>query len=413
MGKLCFEKNLIFREIEFMRNEHLFFKVDNYDRAVITKNEGIYPYFREIFSESGCEVTLKNNRKVIMLGSNSYLGLQSHPEVKEAAIKAVEKYGTGCAGSPFLNGTLDIHKELEHELSVYVGKDDAILFPTGFMANIGTVSALTSRHDYILMDKSNHASLVDAAKLSFGHTLKFKHNDLDDLRKKLNTIEKNRGILIAVDGVFSMEGDIINLPEIIKIVNEHSCTLMIDDAHGLGVLGKMGGGTADHFNLTKETDIIMGTFSKSLAAIGGFVASDSKTIDFLRHHCRPLIFSASVTPASAAAARASLEIIKREPERISKLWLNTYHMKKGLEKAELNIGSTKTPIIPVFVGKDETAFQLCKNLENDGIFVNPVISPAVPENKSLIRLSLMSTHSFSQIDYCVEMIKKNFNKLGV
>jgi len=396
-----------------MRNDKIFKKVDSYDRAVIARKNGIYPYFREILSQQDTEVTLKNNTRVIMLGSNSYLGLQAHPEVKEAAIKAVEKYGTGCAGSPFLNGTLDIHKELEHELASFVGKEDAMLFSTGFMANLGTISTLASRNDCIIMDRSNHASLVDAAKLSFGNVIKFRHNNYEDLETKLKMIDSAKGKLIAVDGVFSMEGDLADIPSIIRIAKKYNCSVMIDDAHGIGVMGNAGEGTVNHFGLTEEVDIIMGTFSKSLASIGGFVAADFRTIDFLRHHSRSLIFSASVTPASAATALASLKIIKNEPERIEKLWANTLYMKEKLHKAGLSTGGSATPIIPIFVGNDEKAFLICKNLERDGIFVNPVISPAVPEEQALIRVSLMATHSFPQIDYSVDIIKKNFENLGV
>ncbi|HQB11203.1 MAG TPA: aminotransferase class I/II-fold pyridoxal phosphate-dependent enzyme [bacterium] len=396
-----------------MRNDKIFKKIDSYDRAVIARKNGIYPYFREILSQQDTEVTLKNNSRVIMLGSNSYLGLQTHPEVKEAAIKAVEKYGTGCAGSPFLNGTLDIHKELEQELAYFVGKEDAMLFSTGFMANLGTISTLASRNDCIIMDRSNHASLVDAAKLSFGNVIKFRHNNYEDLETKLKMIDSAKGKLIAVDGVFSMEGDLADIPSIIRIAKKYNCSVMIDDAHGIGVMGNAGEGTVNHFGLTEEVDIIMGTFSKSLASIGGFVAADFRTIDFLRHHSRSLIFSASVTPASAATALASLKIIKNEPERIEKLWANTLYMKEKLHKAGLSTGGSATPIIPIFVGNDEKAFLICKNLERDGIFVNPVISPAVPEEQALIRVSLMATHSFPQIDYSVDIIKKNFENLGV
>ncbi|HPG36012.1 MAG TPA: aminotransferase class I/II-fold pyridoxal phosphate-dependent enzyme [bacterium] len=396
-----------------MRNLKIFRKIDDYDRVSLARKNGIYPYFREIMSEQDCEVMLRESGRVIMLGSNSYLGLQSHPEVKEAAIKAIEKYGTGCAGSPFLNGTLDIHKELEHELADFVGKEDAVLFATGFMANLGTISTIVSRHDCILMDKYDHASLIDAAELSYGKIVKFKHNDCRDLEAKLSYVDGKWGKLIAVEGVFSMDGDIANLAEITEIAEKYECAVMVDDAHGIGVMGKSGRGTADYFGLTDKVDIIMGTFSKSLASIGGFVASDAQTIDFLRHHSRSVIFSASATPASTASVLASLKIIRREPERIEKLWENTRYMKNKLKEAGFKTGKSETPIIPILVGEDETTFVLCKNLEKDGVFVNPVISPAVAKGSALLRVSLMATHTFDQIDFSIDMMKKNFNKMGL
>ncbi len=396
-----------------MRNLSIFTKADRYDRSIIAKKNGIYPYFREITSEQDTEVDLKDDGRVIMLGSNCYLGLASHPEVKEAAIKAVEKYGTGCAGSPFLNGTLDIHKELEHELAKFIGKEEALLYPTGFMVNQGVISALTGRHDILFMDQLNHASLIDAAKLSFAHTVKFKHNNMQDLESKLSVYPYEKGKLIVSDGVFSMDGDVINLPELVDLAKKYNAAIMLDDAHGVGVLGKAGKGTADYFGLTDDVELIMGTFSKSLATIGGFVASDFKTIEFLRHHSRSLIFSASITPASTASAMASLKILQREPERITKLWENSERMRNGLKRIGLDTGLSETPIMPVFIGKDENAFMLCKNLERDGVFVNPVIFPAVPKDKALIRISLMSSHTFEQIDYALDKIRANIMNLGV
>jgi 8-amino-7-oxononanoate synthase len=396
-----------------MENRSILTKAKSYDRAQIARENGLYPYFREIMSEQDTEVELKESGRVVMLGSNCYLGLASHPEVKEAAIKAIEKYGTGCAGSPFLNGTLDIHKELEHELAAFVGKEDVLLYPTGFMVNQGVIGALTNRKDLLLMDQLNHASLIDAAKLSFAQTVKFRHNDMEDLESKLDMFPVDQGKLIAVDGVFSMDGDIVKLPEVVKLAEKYNATVMIDDAHAIGVLGKTGKGTCDHFGLTDDVDLIMGTFSKSLATIGGFIASDKRTIDFLRHHSRSLIFSASMTPASAASALMSLKIMKKEPERIVRLSENTERMRDGLNKMGLDTGLSQTPILPVFIGKDQNAFVLCKNLEKQGVFVNPVIFPAVPKDKSLIRISLMSTHTFQQIDYALEKIKNIINEIGI
>ncbi len=396
-----------------MQKPSILKKALSYDRAEIARKNGLYPYFREITSEQDTEVHLKGSGKVIMLGSNCYLGLASHPEVKEAAIKAVEKYGTGCAGSPFLNGTLDIHKELEVELAKFTGKEDALLYSTGFMVNQGVIGALTGRKDVLFMDQLNHASLIDAAKLSFAQTVKFKHNNMEDLESKLEMFPYEQGKLITADGIFSMDGDIIDLPEMVKLAKKHNAAVMIDDAHALGVLGKTGKGTCDHFGLTEDVDLIMGTFSKSLATTGGFVASDKRTIDFLRHHSRSLIFSASIPASTAASALASLKIMKREPERITKLWENTERMRKGLTSMGLNTGLSQTPILPVFIGKDHNAFILCKQLEKHGVFVNPVIFPAVPKDNALIRISLMSTHTFEQIDFALQKIKEIIISIGV
>ncbi len=389
-----------------MENKTIFDRIKNFVIAKELEEKGLYPYFREITSEQDTKVTLKNktSKKVLMLGSNSYLGLTNHPKVKEAAIEALKKYGTGCGGSRFLNGTLDIHVELEEALAEFVGKEAALLYSTGFMVNQGVLSTIVRKGDYILSDKFNHASIVDGCFLSSAKMIRYNHNSMDDLEKKLSVVSKKEdsGILIVTDGVFSMEGDIAKLPEILDIAEKYNAMVMVDDAHSLGVLGKNGAGTASHFNVVNRVDLIMGTFSKSLASVGGFIAGSKDVIHYLKHNSRAHIFSASMPPASAASVLAALKIIYSEPERIDKLWENTDRMKKGLLNLGFNLGDTETPILPVIVGAMETAFLMCKMLEKEGIFVNPAAPPAVPPNRSLIRLSLMATHSFDEIDYALE-----------
>ena len=299
-----------------MRNSHFFEKADRYDRSIIAKRNGIYPYFREIYSEQNTEIELRNNKDVIMMGSNSYLGLSSHPEVKMAAMDATLKYGTGCGGSPFLNGTLDIHTSLENSLASFVKKERSLLYSSGFMANLGAITTLMGRHDYLILDSANHASIMDAARLALSKTLKFRHNDMSDLKRVLSYTPREKCKMIVTDGIFSMDGDIANLPEIVNLAKEFNAVVMVDEAHSIGVLGKTGAGTAEYFNLTDEIDVIMGTFSKSLASTGGFIASDFRTIEFLKHHSRAMIFSASIPPSSVAATQKAMEIIVAEPERI-------------------------------------------------------------------------------------------------
>lgn len=396
-----------------MRTTAIFGKCDAYQRTIIAKREGYYPYFKTITSEQDTEVTLKNGRRVLMLGSNSYMGLTNHPEVKEAARKAIEKYGTGCAGSPFLNGTLDIHEELAAELAAFVGKEAALLYSTGFGTNQGVIATLTGRHDFILMDTLNHASIIDGARLSFATVKRYQHNDMEDLEKALAAVPREKGKFIVADGIFSMDGDILKLPTLVELAEKYEAAVMIDDAHALGVLGPQGNGTAAHFGLTDKVDLIMGTFSKSLASIGGFVASDAQTIEYLKHHSRSLIFSASMPPASAASALAALRIIKREPWRIEHLWRNTTIMREGLKSRGFNTGISETPVIPFFVGEDMKAFLMRKRLEEEGIFVNPVISPAVPKDQALIRISLMATHTEEQISFALETIHRVGKELGI
>ncbi len=373
---------------------------------------GIYPYFREINSDQDTVVTI-DNRKVLMFGSNSYLGLTNHPKVKEAAKKAIDKYGTGCAGSRFLNGTLDIHIRLEQKLADFVGKDAALCYSTGFQVNLGIVSILAGRNDYVLLDELDHASIIEGSRLSFSKVLKFAHNDMNALECKLRMCKPASIKLIVVDGIFSMEGDIVNLPGIVRLAQEYNASIMVDDAHSLGVIGIKGAGTASHFGLTDKVDLIMGTFSKSLASLGGFIASDKEVINFIKHNSRSLIFSASMTPASAATVLAALEIMENEPERMDHLWDITRYALAAFKSAGFETGKSETPIIPLFVRDDTKALILTQMLLKDGIFVNPVVSPAVPKNDCLIRYSLMATHTKEQVDISIEKITKNARLLGI
>jgi 8-amino-7-oxononanoate synthase len=373
---------------------------------------GLYPYFRPIESEQGTEVIIQG-KPLLMFGSNSYMGLTNHPKVKEAAAAAILKYGTGCAGSRFLNGTLDIHLKCEEKIARFIGKESALLYSTGFQVNQGVISTLVGRDDYVLLDKLDHASIVDGARLSFGKTVRFKHNDMAGLEEALRQIPPEKGKLIVVDGVFSMDGDIIDLPTLVRLAEEHHGSIMVDDAHAIGVLGKKGSGTASHFGLTDRVDLIMGTFSKSLASLGGFIASDQATISYLKHHSRALIFSASPPPSNVAAVMAALEIIQNEPERIQQLWDNTYRMANGLKGMGYNLGNSTTPIMPVLVGEDMRCFQMCRALQDAGVFVNPVITPAVEQGRALLRVSLMATHTFEQIDRALEQFERVGKSLGV
>ena len=390
----------------------LFEKCKEFTEAKRVMEMGLYPYFVPIESEQGTEVLI-NGRKILMLGSNSYLGLVTHPKVREAAINAIKKYGTGCAGSRFLNGTLDIHMELEERLAKFTGKEAALLFSTGFQVNLGTIGALVAKGEYVILDKSDHASIVDATQLSFGITKRYLHNDMNSLERLLKKLDYDIPKLIVVDGVYSMDGDIANLPEIVRLKKEYNARVMVDDAHAVGVIGKNGSGTADYYGLTDETDLIMATFSKSFASLGGFIAADEYVIHYLKHHARSLIFSASITPASTAACLAALDIMESEPERIEKLWANTNRMRKGLQEMGYDTATSCTPIIPVIIGDNDKVLIMRKMLFDEGIFVNPVVSPAVPKNKTLVRVSLMATHTFDQIDFALEKFKEIGKKLGV
>jgi len=380
-------------------------KLATYTRPAEVKKQGIYPYFREISSDQDTVVKM-NGKDVLMFGSNSYLGLTNHPKLKEASKKAIDKYGSGCAGSRFLNGSLDIHTELEEKLAAFVGKDEALVFSTGYQVNLGVISSVVGRQDYILLDATNHACIIDGARLAFARKLKYRHNDMESLEKTLQRIPSEVIKLIVTDGVFSMEGDICKLPQIVELAKKYNANIMVDDAHSLGVLGRGGRGTADHFGLTDDVDLIMGTFSKSLASIGGFIAADHDTINYLKHHARSLIFSASIAPANAASVIAALDLIQEEPERIDQLWDITRYTMEGLKALGLETGPTETPIIPIYVRSDEKVFKLTAMLQEEGVFVNPVISPAVASEDSLIRFSLMATHTRAQVDEALDKIAK-------
>ncbi len=387
-------------------------KLVKYDLPQQIMAKGVYPYFRSIESGQNTEVIMSGH-KVLMFGSNSYLGLTNHPKVIEAAVEATRKYGTGCAGSRFLNGTLDLHLALEKELAEFVGKEEAIIYSTGFQVNLGVVSCITGRNDYILCDELDHASIVEGRRLSFSNAVKFKHNDMEDLERELQKCTPEAIKLIVVDGVFSMEGDIANLPEIVRLKKKYNASIMVDEAHGLGVLGEQGRGTCNHFGLTQDVDLIMGTFSKSLAAIGGFIASDSSVINYLRHNSRSYIFSASNTPAATAAARAALHIMKTEPERLQHLWDVTNYSLKCFRELGFEIGHTSTPIIPLYVRDMDKTFMVTKMLFDEGVFVNPVVPPACSPNDTLIRFSLMATHTKEQVDFAIEKLVKCYKALNI
>jgi len=387
-------------------------KVRQFTAAREAEKAGIYPYFRPIESEQGTVVRIFG-KPVLMLGSNNYLGLTNHPEVKKAAQDAIEKYGTGCAGSRFLNGTLSVHLECEEKLAAFMHKESALLFTAGFLVNQGVISTLVGRDSYVICDKLDHASILEGARLAFGKLLKFEHNDMDSLRQVLSHANKDAPKLIVADGIFSMEGDIANLPEIVKLAEEFNAEVMVDDAHSIGVLGPHGEGTAAHFGVEDKVDLIMGTFSKSLASIGGFIAGSEDFIHYLKHFARALIFVASPPPASVASVIKALEIIQREPERQQKLWENTRRLHQGLKQLGFNTRKANTPILPVVIGDDLKTFLMCKALLEEGIFVNPVVSPAVPPGDQLIRLSLMSTHTFEQIDFALEKIEKVARQLEI
>ena len=373
---------------------------------------GIYPYFRKIESDQDTEVLI-DGKKVLMFGSNAYLGLTNHPEVKAAAIAAVEKYGTGCAGSRFLNGTLDSHLELEKRLAAFAGKEDAIIFSTGFQVNLGVISCLLGREDYIIWDALDHASIIEGIRRSPAKSLRYKHNDMEALERRLKQCEDGKIKLIVVDGVFSMEGDLCKLPEIIKLAEKYGASVMVDEAHGFGVLGDHGRGVCNHFGLTDKVDLIMGTFSKSFASIGGFIAGSKTTINYIRHHARSYIFSASCTPAATAAASKALDIMLREPERVQALQEKTQYCLERFRSLGFEIGNTSTPIIPLFVRDNEKTFRVTAALFHEGVFVNPVVAPAVAPEDTLIRFSLMATHTYEQLDRAIDTLHKVFIELNI
>jgi 8-amino-7-oxononanoate synthase len=383
-----------------------------YDAPQKAKAAGIYPYFRPIESDQDTVVTIQGKR-VLMFGSNSYLGLTNHPRLKEAAIRAVEKYGTGCAGSRFLNGTLDIHIELENRLAQLVGKESALVYATGFSVNAGVVSCITGREDYLIFDEFDHASIIEGKRLSFSKQFKYRHNDMDSLEKILQRCEIDKVKVIVIDGVFSMEGDVAKLPEIVALAKKYNASIFVDEAHSLGVFGKTGAGVCEHFGVTNDVDLIMGTFSKSLGTIGGFIAADENIINYLKHNSRTLIFSASITPASTACVIEALNVMEDERWRMDALWNNTHRAKEAFIKAGFETGVSETPIIPLYVRDNEKTFIMTRKLMDAGVFVNPVVSPAVRSEDTLIRYSLMATHTFDQIDESVEKISAVARELGV
>lgn len=382
-------------------------KLSQYTVPQQAKAAGIYPYFRAISSEQDPEVII-NGRKVLMFGSNCYTGLVNDPRIKEAAIAAIKKYGTGCAGSPFLNGTLDLHKQLEARLAEYTGKEDVMIYSTGFEVNLGVVSCLTGREDYIIWDEQDHASIIEGRRLSFSQQFKYRHNDMESLEKQLQRCAPDKVKLIVTDGVFSMEGDVANLPEIVRLAKKYNASVMVDEAHGIGVFGRGGRGTCDHFGVTDDVELIMGTFSKSFASLGGFIATNKEITNYLRHHSRSYIFTASITPASTAAALAALDIMEKEPERQEKLWELTHYALDGFRNMGCEIGNTSTPIIPLFIRDNNKTFAITSELFKEGIFVNPVVSPAVAPHDTLIRFSLMATHTKEQVTEALEKIQKVF-----
>jgi 8-amino-7-oxononanoate synthase len=390
----------------------IFRKCLRFTQADDTKALGTYPYFRLIETGQGTEVVV-DGHKMLMLGSNSYLELTAHPKVKERAIEAIRRYGTGCAGSRFLNGTLPIHLELERRLADLVGKEAALVFSTGYQTNTGVISCLIQRGEYILSDKLNHSCIVDGAQLSAGTMIRYNHNDMRDLERRLAELPVSAGKLIVADGVFSMEGDICDLPGMVRLASKYGAQVMLDDAHAIGVLGPGGAGTAAHFDLTDHVDLIMGTFSKSLAAIGGFIASSERVINYLKHHSRPFIFSASAAPASVAAVLAALDIMRDEPERIERLWENARFMKQGLDALGFDTGASQSPVIPVVIGDLERCFKVWRWLHDQGVFVNPVVPPAVPPGRALVRISLTAGHTRQQLSWALDKLAEVGRKFGL
>lgn len=387
-------------------------KCYRFEDANRVRETGFYSFFRVVDSAQDPEVVIAG-RRLIMLGSNNYLGLTNDPRVKEAAIEAIRKYGSGCAGSRFLNGTLDLHVRLEERLAEFMRKEAAVTFATGFQVNLGAISCLVGKGDTVYLDKQDHACIIDGARLSFGDVRKFRHNDPRDLRRQMSVDHDTRGRLIVVDGVFSMEGDVAPLPQILSAAAEFDAAVMVDDAHGIGVLGKTGRGTAEHFGVEQDVDLIMGTFSKSMASVGGFIAGDAVVIDYIKHRARTMIFSAAPPPASVAAALQTVEIMDSEPERRVRLWENARFFSEGLRSLGLDTGESKTPVIPIVVGEDLTALMMVHRLHEEGVFVNCVLSPATPPGRALIRTSVMATHTREQLSRALDAVEKVGKEVGL
>jgi 8-amino-7-oxononanoate synthase len=399
-------------DTQTLQGIQLFEKCRLFTKAREIQAAGLYPYFKPITDSEDTAVVIEGQKR-IMLGSNNYLGLTHHPQVLDAASRALSRYGSGCTGSRFLNGTLDLHAQLEAAIAEFLGKEDCLVFSTGYQANLGLISGLIGRGELVYLDKLDHASIVDGAKMSYGDTLRFNHGDLDGLDRMVERTRNSRGAMIVVDGVYSMEGDIANVPELVRIAKKYGIALALDDAHSIGVLGPKGDGTAAHFGLTEDVDIIAGTFSKSLASIGGFVAGSENVMHYLKHHSRPLIFTASLPPANTAGVLAALEVLKREPERRESLWANTHRLLAGMRSLGYNIGETETPIVPILIGPMDTTFVFWRKLFDAGVFTNPVMPPAVPASQCRLRTSLMATHTFEQIDFCLEQFSRIGKELGV
>jgi 8-amino-7-oxononanoate synthase len=391
----------------------LFAKCRQFTRAKEIIAAGMYPYFRQIQSGPGSEVLI-DGKKMIMIGSNNYLGLTGHPKVVEAAVNAIHKYGTGCTGSRFLNGTLDIHEELETRLAKFMNREMALVFSTGFQSNQGAISTMVGKDDIVLTDRADHASIVDGCRLSFGKVIKYKHNDMNDLKRVFEMIkDKNAGKLVVTDGVFSMEGDIVKLPALVDLAAQYGARVYVDDAHSIGVLGKHGRGTGEHWGLEGRVDLVMGTFSKSFASLGGFVAGDEPVIHYIKHHARALIFSASMPPSAVATVIACLDILESEPERLEQLWKNTRKMRTEFQNLGFDTGLSETPIIPIKIGEDENCFAFWKLLFDNGIFANPAISPAVPPHEAIIRTSYMATHTDDELNKVLEIFGRIGKQLGI
>ncbi len=398
-------------DIQTLQHVHLFDKCKNFTKAREIQEAGLYPYFKPISESEDTVVTIEGKPR-IMMGSNNYLGLTHHPKVLEASRNALERYGSGCTGSRFLNGTLDLHEQLEARLADFFGKDGALVLSTGYQANLGLISCLVGRGDVVLIDKLDHASIVDGAKMSYGQTERFAHGNLAKLERLLEK-HTDRGLLVLVDGVFSMEGDIADLPALYALTQRYGAALAVDDAHAVGVLGPKGDGTAAHFDMVDEIDIIVGTFSKSLASIGGFIAGSNEVIHYLKHHARPLIFSAALPPANTAGVIAAHEVMIREPERRDMLWANTLRLQEGMKSLGFEIGPSETPIVPVLIGTMENTFRFWRKLFEAGVFTNPVVPPAVPPSECRLRTSLMATHTNDQIDYALETFAKLRKEAGI
>jgi 8-amino-7-oxononanoate synthase len=398
--------------IQTLQHVALLEKCKSFTRAREIQAAGLYPYFKPI-SHSEDTVVVIEGRERIMMGSNNYLGLTHHPEVLAAARTALERYGSGCTGSRFLNGTLDLHERLEVELAEFLGKEACLIFSTGYQANLGAISGLIGRGDLVFLDKLDHASIVDGAKMSYGETVRFNHGDFAGLERKLQKVPPQTGTMIVVDGVYSMEGDIADVPSLVRIAQKYGAALMVDDAHSIGVLGPKGDGTAAHYNLVDEVDLIVGTFSKSLASIGGFAAGSETIIHFLKHHARPLIFTAALPPANTAGVLAALDVLRREPDRRARLWENTRRLQEGLRSLGYDIGPTQTPIVPVLIGPLEKTFVFWRELFDAGVFTNPIAPPAVPPSQCRLRTSVMATHTFQQIDSVLEVFAQLGKELEV